>query len=298
MVNWANLKNPDIRKHWSTDGTESLTAPNPANTKFRNKTFASLARMAVEISMTKHGGQLPIVFKVPITTHNDPNNDIPVQNRQHYRRWAGYQGMNISVDTVLTELSELENGPDILFKPKLNGSKIFWEMWTGKNDTFPEIQNDIEPEWDTRSANGSISNLSLQYSGTKQTNRAFAIGSGSDGGQPMAMSQDLTKISAGYPLLETFETYAQFTEKGGSQTIQNKATELLRADDKPRHQLTGTVRVEGPPEVGTFWPGHYGKLITQGWYGLTNGTVRAKILSISGDLTQDMEVGFQETEVL
>lgn len=113
----------------------------------------------------------------------------------------------------------------------------------------------------------------------------------------MAMSQDTSKIVAGYPLLESFETFAQFTNSG-STTIKSKATELLRADDKPRHQLTGTVRVEGPPEVGTFWPGHYGQLITKGWYGLSDGTVRAKILSVSGDLTQDMNIGFQETEVL
>lgn len=302
MVNWSNLENPDIRKHWSTDGPESLETPDPAKSRFRDKSFASLARMAVEISMTKHGGSLPIKFPFPITNHVDPKTDVggsalPPQSLPHYRRWAGYQGMSVSVDAVLTELSELDNGPDILFVPKLNGSKIYWEMWTGKNDTFPEFETEVEPLWDTRVHDGRISDLSLQLSGSKQTNRAFAIGSGSDGGQPMAMVQDVSKFQAGYPLLETFENHPQFTNTKQN-TIKSKATETLRADDKPRHQLTGTVRVEGPPEVGTFWPGHYGQLITEGWYGLTNGTVRAKILSISGDLTHDMKIGFQETEVL
>lgn len=302
MQNWANLSNKDIRKNWSTDGPESLTTPDPAKSKFREKTYASLARMAVEISLKKNGGQLPITFPVPITKFTDPAKHpdgtvFKEHEKPHYRRWAGYQGMSINVDAVLTELSELDNGPDILFIPKLNGSRIYWEMITGKNDSFPEFVGDHEPIWDTTVHNGTISNLTLQYSGSKQTNRAFAIGGGSDGAQPMAMAQDKSKIVAGYPLLESFESFTQFTEKA-STTIKSKANELLRADDKPRHQLTGTVRVEGPPEVGTFWPGHYGQLITQGWYGLSNGTVRAKILSMSGDLTHDMEIGFQETEVL
>lgn len=302
MQNWSNLSNKDIRRHWSTDGPESTTTPDPAKSKFRGKTYASLARMAVEISLKKNGGQLPITFPVPITNFTDPAKHpdgtvFKEHEKPHYRRWAGYQGMSINVDAVLTELSELDNGPDILFIPKLNGSRIYWEMMTGKNDSFPEFVGDHEPIWDTTANHGTISNLTLQYSGSKQTNRAFAIGGGSDGAQPMAMAQDNSKIAAGYPLLESFESFTHFTEKS-STTIKSKANELLRADDKPRHQLTGTVRVEGPPEVGTFWPGHYGQLITQGWYGLSNGTVRAKILSISGDLTYDMSVGFQETEVL
>lgn len=303
MQNWSRLSDKDYRSTWSTDGPETKgDVPLPEKSKFREKTYASLARMAVEISLKKLGGELPIVFPVPITTFRDPVNHpdgtkFKEHEKPHYRRWAGYQGMTVNVDAVLTELSELDNGPDILFVPKLNGSRIYWEMWTGKNDTFPEFVGDHEPIWDTTSHNGTISNLTLQLSGSKQTNRAFAIGSGSGGGQPMAMSQDTSKIVAGYPLLESFETFAQFTNSG-STTIKSKATELLRADDKPRHQLTGTVRVEGPPEVGTFWPGHYGQLITKGWYGLSDGTVRAKILSVSGDLTQDMDIGFQETEVL
>lgn len=305
MTNWSRLSDKDYRSTWSTDGTETgknQKVPDPAKSKFREKTYASLARMAVEISTKKLGGELPIVYPVPITKFTDIEKQpdgvvIKEHEKPHYRRWAGYQGMSVNVDAVLTELSELDNGPDILFVPKLNGSRIYWEMWTGKNDSFPEFIGDNEPLWDTTSHNGTISNLTLQLSGSKQTNRAFAIGGGSGGAQPMSMAQDTSKFSSGWPLLESFETYTHFTGNSSS-TIKSKANELLRADDKPRHQLTGTVRVEGPPEVGTFWPGHYGQLITQGWYGLSNGTVRAKILSISGDLTQDMEIGFQETEVL
>lgn len=302
MVNWNNLNDKDYVANWSSDGVNSKVAPKETTTKFQNKTYASLARMAVELSMTKIGGKLPIDFMVPITKFTDPSKEpdgtyIKPENRPHHRRWAGWEGMNVNVDSILTELSEVDNGPDILFIPILKGNRIRWQMWTGKNDTFPEFVGEHEPMWDTTANQGTISNLTLQLSGSKQTNRAFAIGGGSNGGQPLAMAQDLNKIRAGYPLLESFETFPQFT-KNGKSVLQTKAKESLRADDKPRHQLTGTVRVEGPPEVGTFWPGHYGKLITQGWYGLSNGTVRAKILSISGDLSQDMQIGFQETEVL
>lgn len=300
MVNWSDIKKPDILRHWSTDGRENVVAPKPENSAFRNKSYPTLARLAVEVSLTKHGGELPIKFPVPYYTDKTDDRlaaSVPVQDRPHYRRWAGYQGMNISVDAVLTELSELEQGPDIMFRPMLKGSRIYWDMWTGKNDTYPEISQDFEPIWDLTAAQGSIVNLSLQFSGSKQTNRAFAIGSGSDGAQPMAMSQDTSKIKAGYPLLESFETFTQFT-KSGALVIEKKAQEMLRADDKPRHQLSGEVRTDGPPSIGTFWPGHYGTLITKGWVGLTDGKIRTKILAMSGDLSHNMKLSFQETEIL
>lgn len=303
MKNWSNISKPDIRMYWSTNGPETGPANQrlPESTKFKDKSYATLAKYAVQESMTKLGGQLPIRFPVPDSSaiDNDKYPDTqewPIHLRPHFRRFAGYEGLSNNVDAVLTGFSEMDKGPDIMFRPMLEGMTIYWDMWTGRSDSYPEIDDysDNDLIWDTTAVGGSIQDLSLQYSGSNQTNRAFAIGAGSDGAQPMAVSQDISKISAGYPLLESVETYPQSKQS----TVESKAEERRRADDKPRHLLTGTVRVDGSNPLGSFWPGDYGRLITSGWYGLRNGETRAKILTISGSLDLNMDISFKETEVL
>lgn len=299
MVNWNNINNKTIRMNWSTDGREDRSNPLPVDTKFKDKSYATLAKYAVQESMTKLGGQLPIRFPVPDSTHIDPTTfggqHVPVEKRPHYRRYAGYEGLSNNVDVVLTSLSEMDQGPDIMFRPMLSGESIYWDMLTGKSDSSPEIGNIGDTVWDTTAVGGHITNLSVQYSGSNMTNRAFGIGAGSDGGQPMAISQDTSKLSTGFPLLESSESFPQ---SSNPQFIQSKTTAKLKADDKARHQLSGTVRIDGASTLGTFWPGEYGRLITSGWYGLHNGETRAKILAISGSLSYDMNVSFKETEVL
>lgn len=299
MVNWSSLTKPEIRKEWSTDGREDRKSPKPSDTKFKDVSYATMAKLVVQESMTKLGGSLPIRFPIASSAHNDPTTiggqAIPVEKRPHYRRYAGYEGLSNNVDYVLTDLSDLDDGPDIMFRPVLNGTTLYWNMLTGASDSRPEISYDHDTVWDTTAAAGYITDLKLQYSGSSMTNRAFAIGAGSDGGQPMAIAQDTSKLSMGYPLLESSETFPQAVSQPVTQT---KATAKLRADDKPRHQLTGTIRIDGVSEVGDYWPGEYGRLVVKGWYGLPDGDTKAKILTLSGDLTYDMNVSFKETEVL
>lgn len=292
MTNWNNLTKKDYVANWSTDGQyNGSVAPNPVNSKFYNKTYASLARLSVEESLTKLGGDLPINFRVPIESFTDPTTE-KISDRPHYRRIAGWEG--ISVDSVLTELSEVENGPDIMFRPVLKGTTIQWDMWTGRNDANPEIYQESDTIWDTTSQSGYISELEVQYTGTYMNNRVFVIGAGSGGAQPIRMAQNKTKLDQMFPLLENYIS----DPSSNAGKIEDKAASALAADDKARHQLNATVRVDGINQVGTFWPGEYGKLITSGWYGLRNGETRAKILSMSGDLSNNMQIGFKETEVI
>lgn len=295
MVNWNNLKDPTKRLNWSTDGREDRANPKPGDTKFQNRSYATLAKYAVQESMTKLGGQLPIRFPIP---DSYPTNQVvadSVEESSHYKRYPGYEGMSHNVDAVLTSLSEEDNGPDIMFKPMLSGESIYWDMLTGDSDSKPEIGYIGDTVWDTTAVGGHITDLSVQYSGSNMTNRAFGIGAGSGGAQKMAISQDTSKLSAGYPLLESVESFPQITEQN---PLQSKTDAKRKADDKARHQLSGTVRIDGASTLGTFWPGEYGRLITSGWYGLHNGETRAKILAISGSLSYDMSVSFKETEVL
>lgn len=290
MADWNDLSNPDKVKDWHY-------IP-PSNTP-----YSTIARNVVENSLNKHGGELPIEFMVPKSTLVDPEYDaaggyINPEDRPHYRRYAGYAGLNNSVDNILTDLSELKNGPDIMFKPKVvtdaSGHRVVWQMWTGLNDESPEIAQSGRIVWDTTSAGGFIPDLSIRYSGKDMTNRAFAIGqNGSGGGSEIAMSEDLKKIAEGYPLLESMESFGGVDNKS---RISSKAVANLTANDHARHQIEGTVRADGVNPIGTFWPGDYGILITKSWFGISDDNATAKILTVSGDLTEDIKISFKEVE--
>lgn len=299
MDSWSNLKNANIEK-WTSYGDSK----NPANNLYRAKTYPSLIRMAIEQSMTKHGGDLPIVFKVPILTQTpaDPTVDpdtgdpIPYEDQPHSLHVGGMELAEATVEAQIDKLINVEDGPDIFFKPTLTSRySLQWEFWSGRTDSDNELPNYSDTIWDTTAQSGFISDLSVNYVGTSMTNRAFVRGSGgSGGGQTIRMSDNPAKRNADYPLLESYETISE----DGSNAVQARANETRREHDKASHQINATVRANGPQKLGTFWPGEYARLITSGWYALRNGETRAKILSMSGDFSNNIDISFKETEVL
>lgn len=292
MKDWNDLKNPDKVKDWHY-------IP-PSNTP-----YATIARNVVENSLRKQGGDLPIVFMTPKSTLTTPDPEydiagsyIQLEDRPHYRRFAGYDGLNSSVDLILTDLSELDNGPDIMFRPNTVrdeiGWRVVWEMWSGMDDDRPEIPQTSEATWDTTAANNFVPDMTVRYSGKDMSNRSFGISqNGSGGGSIIAMSQDTNSINEGYPLLEAMESYGGVDNRA---RVESKAKAHLEANDNPKHQIEGTVRADGAHPIGTFWPGDYGILINKGWFGISKDETTAKILTVSGDLTADIKIGFKEVE--
>lgn len=299
MPNWDDIKTSSKLEAWSSHST-----PNKASTtRFKQKTYPSLLRMVIAESMTKHGGGLPIAFKVP-TINQSPVDNLDPENGQPYGEYDKPHDLHIwgalmnesTVEAQIQNLISLEKGPDIFFKPTLDKDySLLWEFWSGRDDDDKELPNDSDTIWDTTSQSGAVSNMSVNYLGSRMTNRSFVRHSaGSGGGQTIRMRENRNKIAEGYPLLESYEV---ISDRNAS-VVQSKATANLYANDKANHQINATVRANGPQKLGTFWPGEYARLITSGWYGLKNGQTRAKIMSISGDFSNNIDVSFKETEVL
>lgn len=299
MTNWADLKNTTKVEAWSSHST-----PNQADTtRFKQKTYPSLLRMVIAESMTKYGGGLPIVFKVPILNQSpvdnlDPEDGQPYEpfDKPHDLHIWGSMLNESTVETQINSLINLEKGPDIFFKPTLTKDySLQWEFWSGRTDDDKELPDESDTIWDTTSASGAVSNMTVNYLGTSMNNRAFVRHSaGSGGGQTIRMRENRDKMIAGYPLLESYEV---ITAPNAS-VVDLRAKANLYANDKANHQINATVRADGPQKLGTYWPGEYSRLITSGWYGLRNGETRAKIISISGDFSNNIEISFKETEVL
>ncbi len=296
---WSDLNDTEKVKAWSSYNKSGDATTN----RFMDKTYPSLIRMVIEESMSKYGGDLPIVFKIPILnqTPNDPVNDlegrpIPATDYPHSLHIEGSSLSEATVESQIESIISLDDGPDIFFKPTMTKDySLQWEFWSGRTDTDKELPNESDTIWDTTSQNGAISNLTVNYLGTSMTNRAFVRHSaGSSGGQTVRVAERKQMMEDGYPLLESYEMITAVN----TSAVQKKATANLNAHDKANHQINVSARADGPQKLGTFWPGEYGQLITSGWYGLKNGRTRAKIISLSGDFSNNIEISFKETEVL
>lgn len=307
MDKWSDLDDLQKKRDWSSYGKIPAGAQQPEGyyNRFKDMTYPSLLRMVIAESMGKHGGHLPIVFKVPLISHVDPptesdgaggTKDIAWEDRPHSLHIHGTQMAEATVEAQIEKLINVENGPDIFFKPTLTSRySLQWEFWSGSTDEDNELPNDSDTIWDTTAQTGHITDMSVNYLGAKMTNRAFVRASeGSGDSVTVKVAEDTSKMTMGYPLLESYEVVTV----SGTKALQDKAKENLRANDKANHQINATIRANGTQKLGTFWPGEYARLVTSGWYGLRNGETRAKIVGMSGDFTNNVSIRFKETEVL
>lgn len=323
MNNWANLKKIDYINAWNSskiiggpDRTAtalSISDENLSSYRWYNKAYGNLARMVVEESIEgkSRGGYLPITFDHASTENDTSDNNVAEykgkpENRPHLLTFRGVDDPN--VDKILSTLTDRENGPDILFIPRLNTNtfSIYWDMYTGTNDKRRSIPL-TRPEgaqlfWDITAPNSDVSDFSVKYSGVSMINRLYSQTAGDNGA--VYFNENTSAISAGYPLMERFNRFQNATN---SSAFTTKSNAMFNGNKKPITELSAKVRTTdsvNPP--GSFWPGEDAKIhvgTDTPWLGLTtdlignNGVVTTKILKMSGDLSNDIELTFKESYV-
>lgn len=279
LSSWESLEDKDFVNAWTI--------------QWSGLSYGTIAKRVVEKAMQKPGGGLPIRFPVPDQEETD-DLQLDIRKRPHTRTYHGFNVQNNYCNDILTELSTTENGPDIMFRPVMfDESHVGWEMWTGLNDKQPQIYQDTVTVWDTTADFGYVPEIELQESGSDQAFRWFGVGGGSGGGTLIRMAQNLSKTAQGYPLLEGTAVQGDSLNPA---VIQGHANESLRANDELMHQLNATVRADAANSLGTYWPGEATKLILKDWIGLPDGETDSKILTMSGDLTSNVKLGFKEVE--
>lgn len=250
--------------------------------EYHGLSLATIAKRVVQLSMNKSGGPLPISFPVPEQT--------TVDDADHQRTYRGFNIQNLVTDDVLTKISNVQHGPDIMFRPKmLNASQITFEMWTG-SEGQPRIPQNITPVWDTTPVMGSVSDMQMTTTGAYQTNRVYAVGAGTDEGTLIRAASDNGPLVQGYPLLET--TYSSGDSEDPA-VVQAHANGSLEANNHMLHEINMSVRADGLYPLGTYWPGDLVQIVIKGWISLPDGTYNARLLNINGTSTQDVKLSLQ-----
>lgn len=253
-----------------------------SNIQYKGLSLGTIAKRVVVQAQNKLGGSLPITFAVP--------DETAAMDADHERNYRGFNVQNIDCDAILTKLSNVINGPDIMFRPVLvRDNQLTFEMWTG-TEKQPRIYQPITPVWDSTAVESNISNLQTTTTGTHQTSRTYSVGAGQDEGTLIRVNTNITPIQRQYPLLETVVSTSQSENPA---VVNNHGLSNLVANSEPLVELQMTVRGDGEIPFGQFWPGYAVDVITKGWLSIPDGKNKMRLLNMTGDSSSEVKVALQ-----
>lgn len=250
--------------------------------KYRGMALGTIAKQIVQLALRKSGGSLPVSY--PVADMPGPDDE------DHMRTFNGFDVANLNVDDVLTKLSNVTAGPDVMFRPRmLEPSRITMDFWTGieGNHRIPQA---FTPIWDTTAEASSVSDMQMIVTGSYKTNRVYASGAGSDQGTLIRVASNLDSVVEGFPLLETTYPSGDSTDPS---VVQAHANGALNANDHELQEIQMTVRADGAFPLGTFFPGDLVQIVIAGWVSLPDGVHNARLLNFNGNMTNDVKLSLQ-----
>jgi hypothetical protein len=267
---------------------ESLEAENWVNlapysvTSYSGLSLGTIVKRVVQDAQKKKGGMLPISYALEDMTG------------VHERNYRGFNVANLNVDDILTKLSNVLNGPDIMFKPRLlRPGQITFDLWTG-TDIEPRIYQKQTPVWDTTPEKGEVSDMNVITTGTYQLDRVFGIGPGQDEGTMIVVATNVANTQKQFPLLEGSYNYGGGSES--KQVVGEHTMAQQRANQAPLQEFQMTVRGDGVIGFGDFWPGDLVEIVTKGWVSVPDGAQKMRLLSITGDHTNNVKISLQRED--
>lgn len=233
---------------------------------FKNLSLGSIAARVVQAGMSRPAGGLPIRF-------------LPERAGTHERNYQGFNVANLDVNKLLDEISDVVHGPDIDFRPQVDGQRFFWRMVTGESDTNPYIGQETVHDWEVGTVD--TGELAVDLSAKVVAHRVFAVGDGQDAGTHVAAFD--IPVPDGWPLVEVTATDSTVKAADDRDNARLRALAQARLNARPAVQAVLDVRADGAVPLGTFWPGEVAQVTVSEHLGLPDGTYAMRILEMSGD---------------
>ncbi len=208
-------------------------------------------------------------------------------NERHYKGYElGYLGDR------LKKLTEVEDGPDLAFRPRFNGAdptRIEWAMTHGTEASPLLYQGGDDWIWDATVEESGVSSIDVDEDGTGMADRVWQPGAGSELDMKLATAQDTTLITtAGYPWTETDAASKDVEDLG---ILQSYANAAMTAARRPVETWSLNVRADTSPRLGEYEPGDFAQItVPTGHALLVPGPRRVRIMAIDGDDTQTVKL--------
>jgi hypothetical protein len=291
-VDGATIKTPDADVVFGPGPTSPKGTTIPlAN---RNLSLHTIAKRLVQISMDRTDGELPIVLPADIAGTSE-------------REYPGYD--LAYVGERLLQLTQVENGPEVEFRPQFTDDThayVQWVMRIGTPAAGGRLGNlDAPHQWEYGNA---LTRLNFTRDGSQQTHARFERGGGSERDLKVGYAADDTTpsyASLGWPLIEDAGT--QHSSATEQDTLDEWATAAIGTNKRPLTSWTAVVRVNGDngagqetgsPPLYEFAAGDCAVFQIEGHRRIKDGRYKVRILSVSGQGPDTASVTTQLVEEL
>ena len=237
-----------------------------ANSVWYGLHLGTIGKRLVEQAVTWPDGNVPVVFEA----------DKPGTHER------SYVGAELSrVGDMLSNLTEVEDGPDIAFLPEWSADRlgVRWRYVSGD----PRLASLGDHLIDASVPVSPVDDLTVDESGSYLGARAWASGGRSAGASIIARYDDPTLTTAGFPLMERVDSSRSTVQLQA--TMQAHAVELARNSHKPLSKWSLQVHVggAGEPVAEQFNVGDYVKFTVRDDLFIPDGKYRRRIVNMSGD---------------
>ena len=200
--------------------------------------------------------------------------DIP-EDGQNVRTYHGYD--IAPGGQRLRELTQVENGPDVLFQPYLTTSGgqryIRHRMLIGSPYL---VQPGVDLQFTYRR---TLANLTIAGGTSPTAVRAFVKGTGNEAGQLYGTATASNLIAAGWPLTDTVDN--GHIDASVQSTLDSWASADVTLSSGQVEQWQAAVLVDADPRLGEYGPGHFATYAVNDHLWLPDGIYRWRITGMS-----------------
>ncbi|RSX46125.1 hypothetical protein D2E22_1697 [Bifidobacterium castoris] len=262
----------------------------PDSIKFTNLSYRGIAsEIGWQCTDAKPSGALPIDW-----TYRG-------ERGTRTREYSAWDIQNNGCRKLLTDLSNIQNGPDMQLRPYLpDQGHLRFAFLAGSDSDIWLGQKEVHSLGYAPYA-GALDELTVDHLGA--VHRVYASGAGTDAAQITAVAEDLTllrKPGVNWPLRES--TYSD-SDTDNLAVLKAHAAGMLAANDRPLMQITASVyaadtNTDGAQSfpVGDIWPGELVKLDIRDYPPLPDGVYSTRLMRMSGDNTNKIELVFDVME--
>lgn len=173
----------------------SKTMANPAlATRLSGMSLGTVAKRLVQQARAWTGGNVPVVFQA----------DESEENADNERNWVATDFK--SVGSALSDLTGVENGPEIIFQPRFTADRLSveWVLMTGTK-AQPQITSETVHQWDYGTEGALIQDVEIVEDGSKIAALGWATAT-PEGGVLVSRSYNPTSIGFGSALFELVDS--------------------------------------------------------------------------------------------
>lgn len=252
----------------------------PTTIRYEGLSYRGIACEIIrQCTERKPGGALPI--------------DLPYlgEKGSRAREYSTYDVQNNAASSLLDKLSNVQNGPDMQFRPYLADSQHVRVRFEAASDGDVYLGQGSIHTLTCFPGGGTLQELQVAHLGP--TMRVYSSGSGTDAAQLCHLSEDLALVSMRdpWPLVE--EAYSD-SDTDALDVLVSHADARLESVRQPIVQLSGKVDFSDPrvPSPGSIWPGELVDVAVDGYPTLPDGVYRCRLMQMSGDQSSVASVKF------